>query len=76
MTYACPVCAYGMSEPACDFNVCPCCGTEFGLHDKNSTLEALRALWIANGMQWWSKVDEVPPDWDPAKQMANLELTV
>ena len=39
----CPVCGYQMEDPPKDNNICPSCGTEFGLHDVNATLSDLRA---------------------------------
>lgn len=41
----CPVCGYGMKEAPADFNICPSCGTEFGVHDVNSSIPELRKAW-------------------------------
>lgn len=48
-TYLCPVCGYGMEDPPSDFNICPCCGTEFGYHDANTSTNTLRAAWLRGG---------------------------
>ena len=75
----CPVCGYnGLHEPAYDrfgcssFEICPCCGTEFGYQDAGRSHESLRAEWIANGMPWWSDARKAPPDWNPLQQLRSL----
>jgi len=70
--HICPVCGYGMDDPPTDFNICPSCGTEFGNHDVNSSLEQLRAAWIRNGLGWWSQHDAQPEHWDPFMQVSVL----
>lgn len=69
-TYICPVCGYGMEDEPANYNICPSCGTEFGLHDQNATIEELRATWIKTGLKWWSKTDSQPEGWDPYIQLA------
>lgn len=68
----CPVCGYGMEDPPRDYNICPSCGTEFGHHDVNSSVDKLRAEWLRNGANWWSPVDAQPDHWDPYRQVASL----
>src|SRR5207245_414014 len=70
--YACPVCGYPMEDPPSDFNICPSCGTEFGLHDAICSVEELRANWIRTGPKWWSTVDAEPKDWKPWEQVAKM----
>jgi hypothetical protein len=72
-TNRCPVCGYGMEYPPSDYNICPSCGTEFGVNDVNSTIPDLRKAWLATGPRWWSSVDSIPPDWNPRKQLNNEE---
>ena len=74
-SYICPVCGYdGLEEPAYDvhgyssFEICPCCGVEFGYDDATRSHEDLRAEWLANGARWWSKRDK-PIGWSPQKQL-------
>lgn len=78
--YICPVCGYpSLSEAAYDvfgcpsYNICPCCGTEFGYDDSTLTHSDLRSKWISEGMLWWSKHQKIPDNWDPVKQLDNLE---
>jgi len=74
MVNMCPVCGYGMEDPPEDYNICPSCGTEFGLHDVNSSIAALRAAWLRSGARWWSPVDPQPLGWDPYLQLDNLTV--
>jgi hypothetical protein len=72
--YLCPVCGYAMDEPPSSFNVCPSCGTEFGVNDVNASIPELRQAWIEIGPKWWSVTDKQPENWDPFQQLANLGL--
>src|SRR5438105_10162934 len=76
MRYACPVCAYGMEDPAIDYHICPCCGTEFGYHDVGRTPSDIRAEWLRSGANWWSPVDARPDGWNPYAQLIRGGLTV
>ena len=69
MTYICPVCGYSLDEIPADHNICPCCGTEFGYHDAGRTHDCLRSVWIQQGAQWWSPVDQPPDGWAPLTQL-------
>jgi predicted amidophosphoribosyltransferase len=74
----CGVCGFDrLEEPMYDINgsasfeICPCCGTEFGYHDAVKSHKELREAWIRNGMNWHT-VDYKPENWDPKKQLENL----
>lgn len=76
--FICPVCGYDKLYEApyidgcASFNICPCCGTEFGYDDFTISHSILREKWIADGMIWWSK-NLLPPDgWDTQQQLKNL----
>jgi hypothetical protein len=69
MNETCPVCGYLMAKPARDFNICPCCGTEFGYDDRRRSHEELRARWIANGAPWFSRATRRPAGWDAWSQL-------
>jgi hypothetical protein len=71
----CPVCGYdGLDEPAFDddgvpsFDICDCCGTQFGYDDATMPHSVLREKWVAKGMPWHSRVIPPPLDWDPVEQ--------
>src|SRR5271165_7007649 len=68
--YNCPVCGYAMEDPPRDYNICPSCGTEFGVSDINSSIDALRQVWLATGAQWWSTTEPRPQNWNAAVQLA------
>ncbi len=70
--YLCPVCGYGMQEPPENYNICPCCGTEFGVHDVNASIQDLRTSWLQGGCNWWSQSDSKPDNWNPYQQLAHL----
>ena len=71
----CTVCGYEMEEGPRDYNICPSCGTEFGIHDVNSSIENLQDLWSKSGPRWHSSVVAQPANWDPLKQFIDLHLT-
>lgn len=75
-SHLCPVCGYDMPVPPDNFNICPSCGTEFGLHDVNAGTEQLRKAWIARGPQWWSSNDPRPEGWNPWAQLARVDHSV
>jgi hypothetical protein len=65
-----------MDDPPRDYNICPSCGTEYGVNDVNSSYEELRKAWLKTGPTWWSKTDPKPDNWSPSRQLANLGATV
>jgi hypothetical protein len=74
--YACPVCQFPelISSPCSDrglanFDICPCCGVEFGYDDASTTYAELRARWVAGGMKWWSQAQTPPDGWSPESQI-------
>jgi hypothetical protein len=83
-TFACPVCGYpGLDEPpwaedSPSYDICPCCGVEFGYDDfaagdadlRPARHRELRRRWIDAGRPWWSQSRPPPPGWDPARQLA------
>jgi hypothetical protein len=68
----CRVCGYEMEEGPRDYNICPSCGTEFGLHDLNSNIEDLRKVWLDGGAKWYSTIVSKPEGWKPMQQLAKL----
>ncbi len=72
MQNLCYVCGYEMDEPPSEYNICPSCGTEFGVNDANASVEELREAWIETGPKWWSDTDPKPPNWNPFEQLARI----
>ena len=70
--HMCPVCGYGMQDPPCDYNICPSCGTEFGVHDMNASIGELRKAWLQTGPRWSSATEPQPAAWNPFAQIAEL----
>ena len=75
MPYACPVCGFDrMPFPPTDNNICSCCGTEFGYHDRARSHEELRKEWIAKGCPWFSTAMKPPADWKASVQLLHAGL--
>lgn len=70
----CTVCGYEMEEGPRDYNICPSCGTEFGIHDINSSIVNLRSAWLSTGPQWHSTVVREPQGWEPIRQLTRIFL--
>lgn len=63
---------WGEDNASPTFNICACCGTEFGYHD--FTLEGIRAQreeWLAKGAKWW-RPKKLPSNWSCEEQMKNI----
>ena len=80
MRYTCPVCGYSeLDEPPYDdqnnasYEVCSCCGFEFGFDDKAKgvSFEDYRKKWINEGARWFLE-NKKPIDWDLKKQLKNI----
>lgn len=75
MKYACPVCGFDqMPFPPEDHNICSCCGTEFGYHDRARSFQELRIMWIAKGCPWFSAAMPPPEKWNAYVQMLGARL--
>jgi hypothetical protein len=63
-----------MQDPPRDYNICECCGTEFGNDDESVSHEELRARWVAGGARWFFR--SAPVGWNPWAQlfMANVGM--
>lgn len=51
------------------YNVCPCCGTEFGVDDRRRNHPALRRSWIEAGFPWFSDIRYHGKNWSPFLQL-------
>jgi hypothetical protein len=78
MKYVCPVCGWPeLAEAprdesgAASFEICPCCGFEFGFDDddQGTTYEVARARWVGEGTKWWSASRPAPADWKAVEQL-------
>ena len=77
MKHTCPVCLFpGMPYPAADYDICPCCATEFGNDDDELSHDQLRQMWIAGGARWFFGAPA--KDWNPWTQLisAGFSFTV
>ena len=68
MNFVCPVCAFDKMEmPPSNYEICPCCGTEFGNDDEFVSHRVLRERWISRGTPWFFR--QAPPGWNPWFQL-------
>ena len=77
----CPVCGYPNLETPpygdageASFEICPSCGTEFGLDDDELTHEELRQNWIHSGAKWYSRNVAPPLNWNGETQLRSAIL--
>ena len=83
----CPVCGYDLGFPpwkglSASHEICPCCGIQYGYDDmaegdhskRNFIYKEWRSGWIKAGMGWDSIGIQPPRNWDPIKQLKNVEL--
>jgi hypothetical protein len=63
-----------MPDPPQDYNICPCCGTEFGNDDIEYSFEQLRYQWIANGARWFFGAP--PYRWSAGAQLTTVAFGV
>lgn len=69
----CPVCGYkGLPYPPQDYNICPCCSTEFGNDDAIYSHPQLLGMWVAGGANWF--FGRPPENWNPWMQLLNAGL--
>ncbi len=77
--YRCRICGLKQNTPPwgenCEtptFNICACCGTEFGYEDNNtSAIKKNRNRWLANEANWFDP-DERPEDWSVEEQLEKI----
>ena len=83
MKHTCPICGWPeLHEPprndfgGASFEICPCCGFEFGFDDDDQgvTYEQARKRWSGGGMQWWSPSRPAPAPWNATRQLAGAGL--
>lgn len=72
--YICPICGWDeMNLSPDDFNICDCCGTEFGFDDFEREDKDLTNIWIKSGMKWWNDAVLPPKNWKPKEQLKNIK---
>jgi len=67
MSNRCSICAYSMPHPPVPYNICPCCGVEYGVDDAFDSHEQLREEWLRRGAPWFSDTPAhpKPENWNP-----------
>lgn len=77
--FACRVCGlelsfrpWGEDGMTASWEICPCCGIEFGFEDESyESTKRARRKWLSGGANWLYPADE-PEDWDLAEQLSNV----
>jgi hypothetical protein len=81
----CPVCGYDqLTEPAYfennidipSYEICACCGFQFGFDEQYGTHEDYRIKWIDSGCEWYSKVFTKPDNWNAKEQLLRINVEV
>lgn len=79
--YICPICGYDKldespydetGEPS--FEICPCCGIEFGCDLENFHISEneYRKKWLSKGGIWFDPCEQ-PEEWDLELQLKNIK---
>ena len=88
MAKHCPVCGFSLDAPAwigdrASFEICSCCGTQFGYVDAcGGDLAARRAWWRLTRREWveggklWRGFDNPPVGWDASAQLERVAGTL
>ncbi|MEQ6970647.1 hypothetical protein [Pectobacterium polaris] len=77
--YVCRVCGAEQSDPPwgdngkdATFNICDCCGVEFGYEDATLTgIKRYREKWLTSGAKWNSEKSK-PENWLLDEQLKNV----
>ena len=79
-TFNCDVCGYSrLSQPPWGddgktptYDICPCCGVEFGYEDcTQKSKDSFREKWLNNGAKWFDE-SKKPQNWDLEEQFRNI----
>lgn len=77
MKHRCKMCGFDeMPYPPKPYNICPCCGIEYGVDDQIDSYKQLRNEWLSAGAPWFSTLPEFlrPPLWNAWDQLDKAQL--
>lgn len=77
--FRCRVCGLLQPEPpwgedgrTASFDICACCGVEFGYEDSTrAAVERHRTAWLASGPRWYEARSH-PVDWNVSEQVTRI----
>lgn len=74
--HTCPICGYGgdLEFRPRDYQICGCCGNEFGFDDRVLSHEQLRSMWIQKGCPWFDPEEIRPIGWNAYDQLQSARL--
>lgn len=65
-------CPWGEDDRTPSFNICDCCGVEFGYEDATPiAIKKYREKWMSSGSKWWNEKVR-PKNWNLIIQLKNL----
>lgn len=78
--YICRICGYrlkfkiwGEDGKSPSYEICPCCGVEFGCDDYSpEAIKVYREKWIKSGAKWFNP-NMMPNNWSLEKQLYNYK---
>ena len=81
--FICNICGYpNLDRPSRDetgapsFDICQCCGGEFGYNDASQEAEVnYRRNWVLNGAHWFDPSLE-PMGWSLRDQLLNIDINL
>ena len=63
---------WGEDENNPSFNICDCCGVEFGYEDRlKKSIQEYRTNWLNNGAKWHN-LKEKPENWNLEEQLKQI----
>ena len=82
-THLCRVCGWLHEDPPWgedgdtpSYNICECCGVEFGYEDATpQATSRFRQAWLEGGAQGWDKARR-PCNWDLGAQLARIGVQI
>ena len=76
--HACPVCGYDgdLTFRPREYQICACCGTEFGFDDRVLNYAQLRDEWLNKGCPWFDPDELKPVSWNAYGQLLTAGFVV
>lgn len=66
-------CPWGESGKEPSYDICPCCGIEFGYGDETRrTVLSYRKFWFENNGAQWFHPEDKPKNWSLVEQFKNI----
>lgn len=77
--YVCRICGFVNDDITWEdgiypsYNICPCCGVEFGYEDSDLvSIKNYRDNWLSGGANWFRDIGLKRENWDLLSQLNNI----